>query len=509
MEAIINQFLTSWAPATLPTSTSISSIDPTNIPGLSATAESLRQEVATQTNSISLYFLSRHARAAAASYTILSDQQVLASATSALNAAASTGDATPSLDIDLAQITQELFNSTLLLKKLEWQSNLYAIHLSVPFNLLFAIFFVILLLLYFYLGLIRGKTKYFSTCLLCGCGLEIAGYVARSIGHYHWSNTNIFLCQIISLTIAPAFVMAGVYYLLTQLIIIHGGAEFSILRPNYISWLFICCDVASLFIQAAGGITAAVKLRLFEDTKSGTYVMVGGIAFQVLSMTFFLALLFNFMYRLYFRSIGLKFNIVAFCHLLLNTKRGQKIRHDYNYEQRYDPSFANIRSRPLFNFLPLAIILASIFIYVRCIYRVIELSEGWRGYLITHEAFVLTLDALMVLLSCLTFIPFHPVIVFGKDVQISIRQSFGKGGHVDLPPDIIFKKEYSYSNDDQSSDTLNDKYSYRVGTSADRISGSPALNNNGCQKYSNPYLSPARFANYKSGSNTEKFEWPK
>lgn len=92
MEAIINHFLTSWAPATLPTSTSISSIDPTNIPGLLATAELLRQEVATQTNSISLYFLSRNARAAAASYTILSDQQVLASATSVLNAAANTGE---------------------------------------------------------------------------------------------------------------------------------------------------------------------------------------------------------------------------------------------------------------------------------------------------------------------------------------------------------------------------------------------------------------------------------
>lgn len=75
--------------------------------------------------------------------------------------------------------------------------------------------------------------------------------------------------------------MAGVYYLLTQLIIIHGGAEFTFLRPSYISWIFVCCDVASLFIQAAGGITAAVKLRLFENTKSGTYIMVGGIAFQV------------------------------------------------------------------------------------------------------------------------------------------------------------------------------------------------------------------------------------
>lgn len=153
-------------------------------------------------------------------------------------------------------------------------------HLS-PCQLAICHIILLLLLMYFYLGSFEAKQDTFATCLLCGCGLEIAGYVARTIGHYHWSNTNIFLCQIISLTIAPAFVMAGVYYLLTQLIIIHGGAEFTFLRPSYISWIFVCCDVASLFIQAAGGITAAVKLRLFENTKSGTYIMVGGIAFQV------------------------------------------------------------------------------------------------------------------------------------------------------------------------------------------------------------------------------------
>ncbi|CAK9681896.1 RTA1 like family protein [Candida parapsilosis] len=499
MEAIIDHFLTSWVPTKLPTSTSISSIDPTNIPGLSSTAEILRQEVATQTNSISLYFLSKEARAAAASYTILSDQQVLASASSLLNAARVTNTATPTFDIDLAQITQELFNSTLLLKKLEWDANLYAIHLSVPGNLLFAILFFIILLLQLYIGLIRGRTRYFTGCLFCGCGLEMAGYIARAIGHYYWSNTNIYLCQIISLTIGPAFIMAGIYYLLTQLIIIHGRAQFSILRPNYISWIFICCDICSLVIQAAGGATAAVKLRLFEDTKSGTYVMVGGIAFQVVSMSLFLSLLLNFMYRIYFKSAGLKFNIFIFCHLLLNTKRGQNIRLDCNYERIYDPSFQNIRSRPLFNYLPLAIITASIFIYIRCIYRVAELSEGWRGYLITHEAFILTLDASMVFLSCLVFIPFHPVLVFGKDVHISIRQTFGAYNEFDQAPTAALKEECF----NQSSDSLNEKYSYGAGASFNRSSASPGLNSCGGQKYYNPYLSPARFANYKSESSIQ------
>ena len=101
--------------------------------------------------------------------------------------------------------------------------------------------------------------------------------------------------------------MAGVYYLLSQMIIIHGE-QYAILKPIMVSIIFIFCDVVSLFVQA--GAAAAVSLRLFKDTELGTYIMVGGIGFQVVSMTLFLYFLFDFVYRSFSQPIP-KSNILS------------------------------------------------------------------------------------------------------------------------------------------------------------------------------------------------------
>ena len=143
----------------------------------------------------------------------------------------------------------------------------------------------------------------------------------KNFSHYSWSDPNLFLCQIVSLTVAPAFIMAGVYYLLSQMIIIHGE-KYAILKPIMVSIIFIFCDVVSLFVQASGGAAAAVSLRLFKDTELGTYIMVGGIGFQVVSMTLFLYFLFDFVYRSFFTAnSNIKYSFSTYCLLLFNTKR--------------------------------------------------------------------------------------------------------------------------------------------------------------------------------------------
>ena len=56
---LLNQYLPTWTPKSLPTSTSISTIDPTATLGLAVTLLEIRNEILTQTNTISLYFLSK------------------------------------------------------------------------------------------------------------------------------------------------------------------------------------------------------------------------------------------------------------------------------------------------------------------------------------------------------------------------------------------------------------------------------------------------------------------
>ncbi|EMG45537.1 RSB1 Sphingoid long-chain base transporter RSB1 [Candida maltosa Xu316] len=478
---LLNQYLPTWTPTSIPTSTIISTIDPTNTAGLALTLLEIQQEIQTQTNTISLYFLSKKARGVAASITLINDQNFLATATNT---------------VDFPQITEEMFNATLNLKDLEWSANLYAMNLSVPFNALFTILFGILFLYFLIIGY-WSKTKYFTVCMVCGCGLEMAGYLARTLAHYSWSDPNMFLCQIICLTISPAFIMAGIYYLLSQLIIMYGRA-YSIIKPIWFSYIFIACDIISLVIQAAGGAAAAISLRLFKDTALGTYIMVAGIAFQVVSMTLFLGLLFDFIYRSFFKSNPkVRFSVAKFCCLLFNTRNSYQLRNEL--EPYYNPNFSHLRKRPFFNYLPLVILLSVIFIYVRCLYRVVELSEGWRGYLITHEEYIFALDALMVLLGCGIYVFFHPGLIFGKNATKNLS---------------ISKSDSTDNNDNDDDEKVHHDYDQKnrhVSVVTDVEYGNPQppplQSHPISQKYNNPYLLPTRFSHnkHRSESNCSNF----
>lgn len=66
-------------------------------------------------------------------------------------------------------------------------------------------------------------------------------------------------------------------------------------------------------------------------------------------------------------------------------------------------------------------LLASVFIsltmiFVRSIYRTVELIQGWDGYLITHERFFIGLDAATMIIAVGIFNFFDPVfLLWGKD----------------------------------------------------------------------------------------------
>lgn len=61
-------------------------------------------------------------------------------------------------------------------------------------------------------------------------------------------------------------------------------------------------------------------------------------------------------------------------------------------------------SIPLFG----AMILSVICIYIRSIYRTIELSQGWSGFLISHESYFIVLDGAMMVIAVAVFNVFHP-----------------------------------------------------------------------------------------------------
>lgn len=266
--------------------------------------------------------------------------------------------------------------------------------------------------------LIWLRFLYFGLCLFFGAGVEFAGYLTRSLAYADQSQLSLFLCQIVALTIAPVFMMAAIYYMLGQVIVLHGR-KYSILSPLTFSYVFVSCDIVSLVLQGVGGGIAAAAAAYSTDPALGTHIMVAGVSFQVLSMLLFLFFLFDMLAKLFFHaSPQVKGLFLNFWCMLLNTQRGRALKREC--EPFYNTHYRVARGKPLFAYAPLVILVGTGFIYIRSVYRVAELAQGWQGYLITHESFLMTLDATMVFLGCLTVSIMHPALLIGRENKVSM-----------------------------------------------------------------------------------------
>ncbi|CAH2351862.1 sphingoid long-chain base transporter Rsb1p [[Candida] railenensis] len=439
--------LSTWAPTKIPTSTSLSYVDPTNFPALTSSIVSATSAIMEQTSIGSLYRLSQVIRGAEASLTIIEAQSILATATS---------NHTKSL------CTQAIFDATLNLKSLELEESPYGTHLSVLANCIFMGLFATLLVLHGGFT-VWSKFWYFGCCIILGCGFEFAGYLTRFLAISDDRNTVYFLIQIISITMAPAFTMAGVYYLLGTMVVVYGQSH-SMLRPIWYSYIFILCDILSLCIQAIGGALAATSVVIYENPAIGTHIMVAGIAFQVLSMTLFIWFLFDFLFRINFRASGkVEFSLSKLFTLTIFHRGSKAVNlHSRILEPYYDPQYRSIRQRRDFQYLPLLIIVSTTLVYVRCVYRVIELLRGWTGYLYTHELYSIIFDSIMIFLASFLLGIFHPVHFFGRGEKLPLRgvnmtTDQEKGGiqHEENEKAIDVKRMYSfqsskYSNSDDA-----------------------------------------------------------
>ncbi|EXM13299.1 RTA-like protein [Fusarium oxysporum f. sp. vasinfectum] len=217
-----------------------------------------------------------------------------------------------------------------------------------------------------------GRSKiWWCSVFVVGGLVEIIGWAGRAWSSQCPYNSTAFLMQISTLIIAPVFFTAGVYIILGRLIQVFGR-DCSILRPSLYLWIFCTCDVISLVVQAIGGGLASVEVnKVNGNTDPGTNTMVAGIVFQLASMSVFVALAIDFLIR--------------------STRRGML-------------KSGKQSSIPILS----AMTLSLLCIYLRSIYRTIELSQGWTGYLITHERYFIALDGAMMVIAVGIFNFIHP-----------------------------------------------------------------------------------------------------
>ncbi|CAH2350336.1 hypothetical protein CLIB1423_01S07800 [[Candida] railenensis] len=400
----------SWFPSSLPSKTVYSTIAASKVTGYSSLISSAYSVAATETDSSKIESLGYVVNEALASMSIVS-------------AAAVTSTATDTQV--LAQAREVISNSTLYLEYRYDTLNKYKYDLNLGANVMFCVLFGAAAL--FNIGMLwKSRYHWYNVTFIIGTLLECIGFAARVVAVNDTSSTIDYAIQYLCLTVSPTFLMAGIYFIFAQLVVLHGR-QFSLLKPMWYSYFFIGSDILTFFIQSGGGGMSASASNGSGNPQTGVYIMVGGIGLQVLSMTIFMGFWFDFLAKTYFKhSLHLedhnelnKKSFKNFFKFLFNTKSVRSYRFN-SLEKSYNPNFQDIRSGRLFYYYPLVITIAVIAIYIRCIYRVVELAEGFHGWLITREWPLMVLDASMLAIAVLITIPFHPVLVFGVVNRIKL-----------------------------------------------------------------------------------------
>ncbi|KAF8917338.1 RTA1 like protein-domain-containing protein [Mucidula mucida] len=252
------------------------------------------------------------------------------------------------------------------------------------------------------------------TILLAGL-LEIAGWAGRFWSSFDDTKDTPFMIQIVTTVLGPTPFLAAIFIIFGAIVRIMGQG-YSRLTPRYYSLIFVSCDVISLVVQGAGGGIAASGDTL-EDANMGGNIMLGGIVFQLVVMTLFLGLAGEFFYRFFTDSpiAGRAFARVETedSHVTL-TNSGYKLSSKMRV-------------------MLVALFSITAFLYIRAIYRTIELAGGWHGVIIETEIWFNIFDGAMVVLAFYTMNFAHPGRLLGRDAMNSKNtRTVGKSNQLEM-----------------------------------------------------------------------------
>ncbi|CAK9779551.1 RTA1-domain-containing protein [Cutaneotrichosporon oleaginosum] len=251
------------------------------------------------------------------------------------------------------------------------------------------------------------KYKYYSAIVTMVAGglLEVIGWAGRLWSNQSLLNWNPFIMQICCLILGPVFFSAWDYTILGFCIKVLGP-QYSLIGPNWYLIIFIIADIISLVLQAVGGGGAAVQAQRFEDTTSNTRIMLAGILFQLGTTTIFLILAADFMWRVVARkpySDATRRRFAFSCFKRKKASAPGSPNLALEKADDLDPKWIR-RSQ----YLLLGVAWASVMIYIRGIYRSIELAQGWTGHLMTNEVYFVWLDGFMMVLCMAGLAVAHP-----------------------------------------------------------------------------------------------------
>lgn len=183
-----------------------------------------------------------------------------------------------------------------------------------------------------------------------------AGYSFRYISAGSPKELKLYIGQSLFIILPPSLYAATIYMIYGRLVLFVNAAEASIIRPTWVTKVFVIGDVIAFFMQAGGGGMMAQA----SMADMGQKMMLFGLFVQLLFLGFFL-------------SIALIF-----------WKRMSRSTKQYAVPQYGKHTWDQLLKM---------VVVAAVIIILRCIFRVIEFAQGHDGYLVNHEIFMYIFDA--------------------------------------------------------------------------------------------------------------------
>ncbi|KAJ8066608.1 hypothetical protein OCU04_005655 [Sclerotinia nivalis] len=259
---------------------------------------------------------------------------------------------------------------------------LYHYNPSTAAALIFIILFGITAIVHIF-QLITKRTWYFIPFIIGGL-FEFVGYIGRLMSsrqaYGHWT-VGPYIIQSLLILLAPAFFAASIYMVLGRIIVLTDGEQYSVIRARWLTKIFVTGDVLSFLMQSSGGGMLA-STKTASGVKMGENIITGGLVVQVLFFAFFLVTAGVFHFRITKGNGGSSASAVPWQQYLM------------------------------------ILYLASTFIMIRSLFRIVEYVQGNDGYLLSTETYIYIFDATLMFIVMVIFNVRHPsAIIQGKGQQ--------------------------------------------------------------------------------------------
>ncbi|TFK53021.1 RTA1-domain-containing protein [Heliocybe sulcata] len=225
------------------------------------------------------------------------------------------------------------------------------------------------------------------------CIAEVIGWVARTISSGNPYSLNPYLIQITATIIAPTPLVAANFVILGK-IIERLGSQYSRLGARSYTIIFCSCDAIALVVQALGGAVATKEVNKQERPDKGGHIMLAGIVFQMAAICVYVACASEFLFRFYSNK----------------PLRAAPLSSTGSTSSMADPNKLQPRAAldMKMQMMILELVLSTIFIFIRSVYRTVELSDGWNGPIISTQVYFNVLDGAMIVLASYTLNILHP-----------------------------------------------------------------------------------------------------